>query len=155
MYMILPILETNQDKHVNLTSPAQKLNLFIVPHYLGAWPRHAPEITTTSNITLPKPNSDHTDIPDTYHLTTTPPQRLQPPLAPDHNPPQIELWTKAYPPGVHLLPRTQDEEVARCHLEKLGIRLDTLSPEQAEYINVSTNGPYKPDYYRYWVGEIL
>ncbi|XP_063688285.1 adenosylhomocysteinase B-like [Bolinopsis microptera] len=62
---------------------------------------------------------------------------------------QVELWTKTYSPGVHLLPRIQDEEVARCHLEKLGISLDTLSSEQAAYINIDPNGPYKPDYYRY------
>ena len=62
---------------------------------------------------------------------------------------QIELWTKPYPPGVHLLARIQDETVARSHLDKLGISLDTLTQEQADYINVDIGGPYKPDYYRY------
>ena len=81
-------------------------------------------------------------------LKTYAPLELIPDLT--TTPLQVELWTnKTYSPGVHLLPRIQDEEVARCHLEKLGITLDTLSSEQAAYINVDPSGPYKPDYYRY------
>jgi len=62
---------------------------------------------------------------------------------------QIELWTKNYPLGVHCLPKALDEEVARLHLEQLGVALTTLRPEQAAYIGVPIQGPYKPDYYRY------
>ncbi len=64
---------------------------------------------------------------------------------------QIDLWQNrdAYEPGVRVLEKRLDEEVARLHLEKLGIVLTTLTPEQAEYINVSVDGPYKPDWYRY------
>ncbi|QDU40753.1 Adenosylhomocysteinase [Maioricimonas rarisocia] len=64
---------------------------------------------------------------------------------------QIELWGEAekYPVGVHVLPKHLDEEVARLHLEKLGVKLTTLTPEQSEYIGVKPEGPYKPDYYRY------
>ena len=50
---------------------------------------------------------------------------------------------------VHVLPKHLDEMVARLHLEQLGIQLTELSPEQAEYIGVDVNGPYKPDHYRY------
>ena len=64
---------------------------------------------------------------------------------------QIELWTNPddYDIGVHVLPKKLDEEVARLHLEQLGVRLTKLSAEQAEYINVPVDGPYKPEYYRY------
>jgi adenosylhomocysteinase len=48
-----------------------------------------------------------------------------------------------------MLPKTLDEEVARLHLEPLGVVLTQLSPRQAEYLDVSVEGPYKPDYYRY------
>lgn len=64
---------------------------------------------------------------------------------------QIELWNKVgkYPIGVHMLPKKLDEEVAALHLEKLGIKLTKLTPTQAEYLNVSGDGPFKPDHYRY------
>jgi len=64
---------------------------------------------------------------------------------------QIELFTKTaeYPVGVHVLPKHLDEKVARLHLDALGVHLTTLSPEQAEYIGVPLEGPYKPDSYRY------
>jgi len=64
---------------------------------------------------------------------------------------QIALWTEAdaYDVGVHLLPKKLDEEVARLHLDKLGVKLTKLTPEQAEYIHVSVEGPFKPEYYRY------
>ena len=50
---------------------------------------------------------------------------------------------------VTLLPKKLDEEVARLHLDKLGVKLTKLSPEQAEYIGVDVDGPYKPEHYRY------
>jgi adenosylhomocysteinase len=64
---------------------------------------------------------------------------------------QIELWQHAakYQNRVYMLPKHLDEEVARLHLDKLGVRLTTLSPEQASYLGVSPNGPYKPAHYRY------
>ncbi|GAB3125022.1 adenosylhomocysteinase [Streptomyces calidiresistens] len=64
---------------------------------------------------------------------------------------QIELFTRAaeYPLGVHTLPKLLDEKVARLHLEALGARLTELRPEQAAYIGVPVEGPYKPDHYRY------
>lgn len=64
---------------------------------------------------------------------------------------QIELWTRGdeYPIGVHVLPKHLDEEVARLHLDKLGVKLTKLTPKQAEYLGVPINGPFKPDYYRY------
>jgi adenosylhomocysteinase len=64
---------------------------------------------------------------------------------------QIELWGNrdAYEPKVYMLPKKLDEEVARLHLEQLGVRLTRLTSEQADYIGVSAEGPYKPDYYRY------
>ena len=62
---------------------------------------------------------------------------------------QIELWTKDYPLGVHCLPKALDEEVARLHLDQLGVTLTKLRPEQAAYIGVPVEGPFKPDYYRY------
>ncbi|KAL1512983.1 hypothetical protein ABEB36_002477 [Hypothenemus hampei] len=64
---------------------------------------------------------------------------------------QIELWTKPkeYYIGVHTLPKNLDEEVARLHLDHLGVKLTKLTPEQAKYIGVDVNGPFKPDHYRY------
>jgi len=64
---------------------------------------------------------------------------------------QIELFTKPddYENKVYVLPKILDEEVARLHLDKLGVHLTRLSPEQAEYIGVPIDGPYKPDHYRY------
>ena len=64
---------------------------------------------------------------------------------------QIELFTKAdqYPVGVHLLPKILDEKVARLHVEALGGSLTTLSKDQADYIGVDVEGPYKPEHYRY------
>ncbi|MFD3874970.1 adenosylhomocysteinase, partial [Streptomyces sp. NPDC058623] len=64
---------------------------------------------------------------------------------------QIELFTKPseYPTDVHVLPKHLDEKVARLHLDALGVHLTTLRPEQAAYIGVPVEGPYKPDHYRY------
>ena len=64
---------------------------------------------------------------------------------------QIELFTKPdeYPTGVYVLPKHLDEKVARLHLDALGVKLTTLRPEQAEYIGVQVEGPFKPDHYRY------
>lgn len=64
---------------------------------------------------------------------------------------QLDLWQNrdSYEPGVRVLDKLLDEEVARLHLDKLGIKLTTLTPEQAAYINVDASGPYKPDWYRY------
>jgi adenosylhomocysteinase len=64
---------------------------------------------------------------------------------------QLDLWEKkdSYKIGVYVLPKKLDEEVARLHLEKIGVKLTTLSPKQAEYLGVAVEGPYKPDHYRY------
>ncbi|MFJ7104337.1 adenosylhomocysteinase [Streptomyces albogriseolus] len=64
---------------------------------------------------------------------------------------QIELFTKPdeYPTGVYVLPKHLDEKVARLHLDALGVKLTTLRPDQAEYIGVKVEGPYKSDHYRY------
>ena len=62
---------------------------------------------------------------------------------------QIELFTKDYEIDVYRLPKYLDEEVARLHLEQLGVKLTVLTPEQASYIGVNANGPYKPEHYRY------
>ncbi len=62
---------------------------------------------------------------------------------------QIELWTKNYQVGVYTLPKHLDEEVARLHLPKLGVKLTTLTHEQAKYIGVDVKGPFKSDQYRY------
>jgi len=62
---------------------------------------------------------------------------------------QLELWQNEHPTGVFVLPKKLDEEVARLHLEKLGVQLTVLSKKQAEYINVPLEGPYKADHYRY------
>ena len=62
---------------------------------------------------------------------------------------QIALATEKPELGVYMLPKELDEEVARLHLEHLGVTLTELSDEQADYIGVSKTGPYKPDHYRY------
>jgi adenosylhomocysteinase len=62
---------------------------------------------------------------------------------------QIELWNKKYEIGVYRLPKDLDEEVARLHLEQLGVKLTILTKEQSDYIGVPETGPYKPDHYRY------
>jgi adenosylhomocysteinase len=62
---------------------------------------------------------------------------------------QIDLLKNKYEVGVYTLSKELDEEVARLHLEKLGVSLTRLSKEQADYINISQDGPYKPDHYRY------
>ena len=64
---------------------------------------------------------------------------------------QIELWTKGeqYGNEVYVLPKHLDEKVARLHLDKIGVKLSTLSAEQADYIGVSPEGPFKPEHYRY------
>ncbi len=64
---------------------------------------------------------------------------------------QLELWKngKSYAKNVTMLPKKLDEEVARLHLEKLGVRLTKLTKEQADYIGVAVDGPYKPEHYRY------
>ena len=64
---------------------------------------------------------------------------------------QIELFTRAgeYEKKVYVLPKKLDEKVARLHLDKLGVKLTKLTEEQAKYIGVSVDGPYKPEHYRY------
>jgi adenosylhomocysteinase len=64
---------------------------------------------------------------------------------------QIELWNHQdkYENKVYTLPKHLDEKVARLHLDKIGVELESLTPEQAKYIDVPIKGPYKPDYYRY------
>lgn len=62
---------------------------------------------------------------------------------------QLELWTKKFELGVYRLPKELDEEVARLHLEKIGVKLTKLSKDQADYLGISGNGPYKADHYRY------
>ena len=64
---------------------------------------------------------------------------------------QIELFSNKgkYPVGVHVLPKILDEKVARLHLDKLGVKLTTLTKEQADYLGVKAEGPYKPEWYRY------
>jgi len=64
---------------------------------------------------------------------------------------QIDLWANkdTYEKTVYRLPKQLDEEVARLHLEKIGVKLTTLTKEQAEYLGVALEGPYKPDHYRY------
>jgi len=64
---------------------------------------------------------------------------------------QIELWQNPdkYDNKVYVLPKHLDEKVARLHLDKIGVKLTPLSQEQADYIKVPVDGPYKPDYYRY------
>jgi adenosylhomocysteinase len=64
---------------------------------------------------------------------------------------QLDLWRNkdTYKPQVYILPKKLDEEVARLHLEKIGVKLTTLTPKQANYIGVPVEGPYKPEHYRY------
>jgi adenosylhomocysteinase len=64
---------------------------------------------------------------------------------------QLDLWKNkdVYKVGVYTLPKKLDEEVARLHLEKIGVKLTTLTKSQADYLGVPTEGPYKPDHYRY------
>ncbi|GBC60954.1 adenosylhomocysteinase [Desulfonema ishimotonii] len=62
---------------------------------------------------------------------------------------QIEMAGKEYAPGVYTLPKTLDEEVARLHLGKLGVKLTKLTQEQADYLGIPVEGPFKPDHYRY------
>ena len=64
---------------------------------------------------------------------------------------QLDLWANkdTYKPGVYVLPKKLDEEVARLHLEKIGVKLTTLTKKQSDYIGVPVDGPYKPDHYRY------
>jgi len=62
---------------------------------------------------------------------------------------QIDLWKNKYPVGVYRLPKHLDEEVARLHLEKIGVKLTKLTDTQADYIGVKKEGPFKPDHYRY------
>ncbi|GLI92484.1 adenosylhomocysteinase [Methylocystis echinoides] len=64
---------------------------------------------------------------------------------------QIELWTKQgqYPVGVYTLPKQLDEKVAALHLDKIGVKLTKMTPEQAAYLNLPANGPFKPEHYRY------
>ena len=65
--------------------------------------------------------------------------------------PQLDLWANKdkYKPAVYRLPKRLDEEVARLHLEKIGVKLTKLTKKQAEYLGVPLDGPYKPDHYRY------
>ncbi len=62
---------------------------------------------------------------------------------------QIELWKKSFKTDVYRLPKHLDEEVARLHLEQIGVKLTKLTPEQSEYLGVPIEGPYKADHYRY------
>jgi adenosylhomocysteinase len=62
---------------------------------------------------------------------------------------QIDLWKNDYKIGVYRLPKYLDEEVARLHLDQLGVKLTVLTKEQAEYIGVPKKGPFKPEHYRY------
>ena len=64
---------------------------------------------------------------------------------------QIELFgnPEQYPIGVYTLPKHLDEKVARLHLDALGVKLTKLTPDQADYLGVPAEGPFKPDHYRY------
>jgi adenosylhomocysteinase len=62
---------------------------------------------------------------------------------------QMELWSKPHKVDVYRLPKQLDEEVARLHLERIGVKLSKLSQKQADYIGVPVEGPYKADFYRY------
>jgi adenosylhomocysteinase len=64
---------------------------------------------------------------------------------------QLELWQRhgEYAKQVYMLPKHLDEEVARLHLEQLGVELTRLTPQQAAYLGITVEGPYKPDHYRY------
>ena len=63
----------------------------------------------------------------------------------------MALWNESeqFEVGLHVLPKELDEEVARLHLAQLGVKLSKLTPDQADYIGVPVEGPFKPDYYRY------
>jgi adenosylhomocysteinase len=62
---------------------------------------------------------------------------------------QLDLWKNNYEVGVYRLSKQLDEEVARLHLEQLGVKLTKLTKEQSAYIDIPVEGPYKPDHYRY------
>jgi adenosylhomocysteinase len=62
---------------------------------------------------------------------------------------QLDLWQHDYKVGVYNLPKNLDEEVARLHLSKIGVKLTKLTQKQADYIGVSVDGPFKSDLYRY------
>jgi len=62
---------------------------------------------------------------------------------------QLELWQHPYEIGVYCLPKHLDEEVARLHLDKIGVKLTHLTQKQADYIGVPKEGPFKADFYRY------
>jgi adenosylhomocysteinase len=62
---------------------------------------------------------------------------------------QMELASKKLKPGVYTLPKRLDEEVARLHLERLGVKLTKLTKKQADYLAISVDGPFKQDHYRY------
>ena len=62
---------------------------------------------------------------------------------------QLELWVRDYEVNVYRLPKHLDEEVARLHLEQIGVKLTKLTEAQAEYLGVPVEGPYKPEHYRY------
>lgn len=62
---------------------------------------------------------------------------------------QLELWQKSHELGVYMLPKELDEEVARLHLDKLGVRLTKLTDAQADYLSIKKGGPFKPSHYRY------
>jgi adenosylhomocysteinase len=62
---------------------------------------------------------------------------------------QIDLWKNNYKIGVYRLPKYLDEEVARLHLEQIGVKLTKLTQKQADYIGVNIDGPFKPEHYRY------
>jgi adenosylhomocysteinase len=62
---------------------------------------------------------------------------------------QMTLWNDPYELGVHVLPKKLDEEVARLHLDKLGVKLSKLTPAQAAYLGIPAEGPFKPEHYRY------
>ena len=63
----------------------------------------------------------------------------------------MALWdaNSKFEVGVHMLPKKLDEEVARLHLDKLGVKLTKLMPKQADYLGIKIEGPYKPEHYRY------
>jgi adenosylhomocysteinase len=62
---------------------------------------------------------------------------------------QIELAAKKYEIGVYTLPKILDEEVARLHLDRLGAKITRLTKKQSDYLGISPEGPFKPEYYRY------
>jgi adenosylhomocysteinase len=64
---------------------------------------------------------------------------------------QLALWTESekYDIGVHMLPKKLDEEVARLHLEQIGVKLTKLTAKQSQYLGIAPEGPYKPEHYRY------